>query len=211
MSNRSRRAKIDPDEHYVSRAAYKLDSVLDDLKLDFRGKTVLDVGSSTGGFSDYALRHGAAKVIAVDKGSNQIHQSLKLNSKLELHEKTDIRKFVPKDLVDIVLIDVSFVSLKQILPYIVSVLLKPAVIVAMAKPQFETRDSALINNGIIKNERIRRKLLGDLESWLRESFLIDVKVDSKIHGLKGNRERFYKLEPIHKKPLSIHQNNSKLQ
>lgn len=196
MSSRSRRAKIDPEERYVSRAAYKLDSVALELEADFRGKTVLDVGSSSGGFSDYALKHGAIKVIAVDKGSNQMHPLLRSNPKLELHEKTDIRKFSLGSPVDIVLIDVSFISLKQILPAITRLLVNYPVIIAMAKPQFETRDTSAVNNGIIKNEKIRRSILASFEVWLKDNFLIQAKADSKVYGLKGNRERFYKLKII---------------
>jgi 23S rRNA (cytidine1920-2'-O)/16S rRNA (cytidine1409-2'-O)-methyltransferase len=80
-------------EQYVSRAALKIASVADKLKLDFRNKIVLDVGSSTGGFTDYALKHGAQKVIAVEVGTNQLHPSLHGNPKIELFEQTDIRNF----------------------------------------------------------------------------------------------------------------------
>ncbi len=80
-------------EQYVSRAALKLASVATTFKLDFKGKTVLDVGSSTGGFTDYALQHGASKVIAVDVGTNQLHARLREDPRVELHEKSDIRDF----------------------------------------------------------------------------------------------------------------------
>jgi 23S rRNA (cytidine1920-2'-O)/16S rRNA (cytidine1409-2'-O)-methyltransferase len=105
-------------EQYVSRAALKLASVADKFSLDFSDKIVLDVGSSTGGFTDYALRHGAQKVIAVDVGTEQLHPSLRTNSKVELHEKTDIRDFKTAEQPDIILIDVSFISLRQVLPTI---------------------------------------------------------------------------------------------
>lgn len=193
MQRRSRRAQIDADESYVSRAAYKLDSVAADLGLIFSGKTVLDVGSSTGGFSDYALKHGALRVIAVEKGTGQMNRALTIHSRLELHEKTDIREFKTTERADIILIDVSFVSLREILPLLKRLARPDTVIVAMAKPQFETRDPKHKHNGIIKNERIRRDILASLETWLKRDFIIEAKADSRIKGSKGNLERFYKL------------------
>ena len=181
------------EDHYVSRAALKLDSVTKVLALDFKDKIVLDVGASSGGFSEYALRHGASKVIAVEKGTNQLNPQLRLNPKLESYEKTDIRSFKCSEQLDIVLIDVSFVSLEEILPSIRSMVNPESTIVAMAKPQFETRDQGLKNRGVIKNERIRRQILMNLELWLKQYFVIQAKADSHLNGVRGNRERFYKL------------------
>ncbi len=195
----SRRSKIDPLEQYVSRSAYKLESVADRLKLDFRDKTVLDVGSSTGGFSDFALKHGAKKVIAVEKGTKQMNQTLKLNPKLELHEKTDILDWKPTEHIDLVLIDVSFISLKKILPAIGQWAGKDTLITAMAKPQFEVIDSSLMNSGVIKNEHLRRAVLASLEQWFKQNLVVIAKADSSVYGVKGNRERFYLLAPVKNK------------
>lgn len=179
-------------EQYVSRAALKLASVADKFDLDFKNKVVLDVGSSTGGFTDYALRQGAQKVIAVDVGTEQLHSSLRTNSKIELHEKTDIRDFKTTVIIDIVLIDVSFISLRQILAAVAKLAGKQTKIVAMLKPQFEanTKD---INKGVIKNDSIRRSILKDFELWLKPNFAVQNKADSEVAGAKGNRERFYLL------------------
>lgn len=184
--------EIRGDERYVSRAALKLDSVSRKLGLDFNGKVILDVGSSTGGFTDYALQHGAEKVIAVDVGTNQLHQSLRANPKIELHEKTDIRDFKTKAVPDIVLIDVSFISLRQVLPAIGQIAGNDTDIVAMLKPQFEASPRE-VNKGIIKNDTVRRKILGDFETWAKPGYRILNKADSEITGAKGNRERFYLL------------------
>ena len=182
---------------YASRAALKLDSVAQKLDIRFKGKIVLDVGSSSGGFSDYALKNGAAKVIAVDKGTNQMSAKVRLNPKLELHEKTDIRGFKVLVRVDILLIDVSFVSLKNILPSLLqNTITKDTQVIAMAKPQFEAKDVKLKNHGVIKNEHMRREILSELEVWLRQYFVIVDKADSEVSGSKGNRERFYKLKLI---------------
>ena len=105
-------------EQYVSRAGLKLASVAEVLGMDFRNKIVLDVGSSTGGFTDYALKHGAKKVYAVDVGTDQLHPSLKGHPKIRLYEKTDIRDFyIKNESPDIIVIDVSFISLREILPH----------------------------------------------------------------------------------------------
>ena len=177
---------------YVSRAGLKLASVAETLELDFSGKVVLDVGSSTGGFTDYALQHGAKKVIAVDIGTNQLHASLRDNPRIELHEKTDIRDFNPQEKPDLVVIDVSFISLRDILPHIARISGASTKVIAMIKPQFEASASQL-NKGIIKNETIRRQILKDFELWVKNYFSIQVKKDSDLTGRKGNQERFYLL------------------
>ena len=125
-------------EQYVSRAALKLASVAVALDLNFRDKIILDVGSSTGGFTDYALQHGAQKVIAVDVGTNQLHPSLRGDERIELHEKTDIRDLHSLSSVpDMVVIDVSFISLRNILPKLAQLISTHAQVIAMVKPQFE--------------------------------------------------------------------------
>jgi len=185
--------KNNDNSPYVSRGGLKLASVADILKLDFRGKTVLDVGSSTGGFTDYALQHGAAKVYAVDSGRDQLHPSLHGEPRIELHERTDIRDFTPAIVPDIVVIDASFVSLRDILPAVAKVSGPKTAIVAMVKPQFEAPKSDK-NRGIIKNEHRRRDILKDFELWARSRFVILDKQDSAVAGGKGNRERFYLLK-----------------
>jgi len=186
--------KLDVDEQYVSRAGLKLASVAQILKLDFRDKIVLDVGSSTGGFTDYSLRRGAKLVFAVDVGTDQLHPSLQGHPKISLHEKTDIRDFyLRKDTPDIVVIDVSFISLREILPHIARELAgEHTQIVAMVKPQFEAGKDQT-NKGIIKNDAVRRQILKDFELWARDLFFIGDKRDSDVAGAKGNQERFYLL------------------
>lgn len=187
--------KLTAEDQYVSRAGLKLASVAKVLKLDFRGKTVLDVGSSTGGFTDYALRSGAAKVYAVDVGTDQLHPSLQGHKLIELHEKTDIRDFYLKDKPDIVVIDVSFISLRDILPHIHEYLAdKHTLVAAMVKPQFEAGKDQT-NKGIIKNDAMRRQILKDFELWSKDLFVILDKRDSDVAGAKGNQERFYLLKP----------------
>lgn len=186
--------KLSIEEQYVSRAALKLASVAQSLNLDFNNKVVLDVGSSTGGFTDYALKHGAKKVIAVDVGTDQLHPNLRGNVKIELHEKTDIRSLKQLSLQpDIVVIDVSFISLRDVLPHIASLTSKSTQIVAMLKPQFEAgaKDT---NKGVIKNDSLRRKILKNFELWAKDLFVVKAKADSRVAGAKGNLERFYLLQ-----------------
>ena len=183
---------------YVSRAGLKLESVAKKMRIDFRNKTVLDVGSSTGGFTDYSLKNGANKVIAVDVGTDQLHPKLRLNKKVELHEKTDIRKFKTDQKIDVVVIDVSFISIKEILPSVVNLSNKNTKIVAMVKPQFEAGRNGTVN-GVVKNNSYRRKILQNFENWCRSNNLyIENKRDSEVKGTKGNQERFYILRKTSK-------------
>lgn len=179
-------------QRYVSRAGLKLASVADALHLGFTNKIILDVGSSTGGFTDYSLRNGASKVFAVDVGTDQLHPSLLDDRRIELHEKTDIRDFTPDQTPDIVVMDVSFISLREILPHIAKIASKDTQIVAMLKPQFEA-GRGQVNKGVIKNDSVRRQILKEFETWARQYFVIVDKADSDVAGAKGNRERFYLL------------------
>lgn len=181
-------------EQYVSRAGLKLASVTEALHIDFRNEVVLDVGSSTGGFTDYALQHGARKVIAVEVGTNQLHPSLWGHPQIELHEKTDIRDFKTDQKIDFVVADVSFISLREILPSVAKLCTLQTQLAIMVKPQFEAAQSNLKHKGVIKNDRMRRDILQDFEQWAKQYFVILDKADSNVAGSKGNRERFYLLQ-----------------
>ena len=150
--------ELDQPEQFVSRAGLKLASVADKLAVDFRDKTVLDVGSSTGGFTDYVLSRGARRV-------------------------------------DIILIDVSFISLREVLPHLAGLATRQTQVVAMVKPQFET-GNRLKNRGVIKNDTERRRILHDFEQWVKRYFLLRAKADSAVAGARGNRERFYLLTKL---------------
>ena len=185
---------LEKKETYVSRAGLKLASVAEYFHLNFQDKTVLDIGSSTGGFTDYSLRHGAKKVFAVDVGTDQLHPSLRPNPKIALYEKTDIRDFYADEAIDIIVGDVSFISLREILPHVAENLMNTnTILVAMVKPQFEAGRHQ-VNKGIIKNDKVRRQILSDFEDWARKYFVVLDKKDSEVAGSKGNLERFYKLK-----------------
>lgn len=188
-------------DDYVSRGGYKLDSVAAKFGLDFKGKVVLDVGSSTGGFTDYALQHGAKMVIAVEAGVNQLHPRLRGNPRLELHEKTDIRGVRKLSVLpDIAVIDLSFISLREVLQEVGRLCTPSTYLIAMVKPQFEATNHNLKHKGVIKNEKIRRDILKSFEDWVQNLFIIRDKADSEVTGSKGNRERFYVLRKLKKLP-----------
>ena len=194
MVSDSDEIKLEKKETYVSRAGLKLASVAEYFHLNFQDKIVLDIGSSTGGFTDYSLRHGAKKVFAVDVGTDQLHPSLRSNPKIALYEKTDIRDFYADEVIDIIVGDVSFISLREILPHVAENLMNTnTILVAMVKPQFEAGRHQ-VNKGIIKNDKVRRQILSDFEDWARKYFVILDKKDSEVAGSKGNLERFYKLK-----------------
>ena len=185
---------LEKAETYVSRAGLKLASVAKYFKLNFQDKIVLDIGSSTGGFTDYSLRHGAKKVFAVDVGTDQLHPSLRSNPKIILNEKTDIRNFYTDEVIDVIVGDVSFISLREILPHVASELMNESTtLIAMVKPQFEAGRQQT-NKGIVKNDKVRRQVLTDFENWAKKYFVILDKKDSEVAGSKGNLERFYKLK-----------------
>ena len=194
MVSDSDEIKLEKKETYVSRAGLKLASVAEYFHLNFQDKIVLDIGSSTGGFTDYSLRHGAKKVFAVDVGTDQLHPSLRPNPKIALYEKTDIRDFYADESIDIIVGDVSFISLREILPHVAENLMNTnTILVAMVKPQFEAGRHQ-VNKGIIKNDKVRRQILSDFEDWAKKYFVILDKKDSEVAGSKGNLERFYKLK-----------------
>lgn len=196
----------------VSRAENKLAGAAQAFSYDFRGKTVLDIGSSTGGFTEYALLRGAKKVIAVEKGTRQMKAPLRFDPRIDLREKTDIfsvtRNSLSRDQdenneneskidtrIDTILADVSFISLKQVLLHAKKQLATPQTdFLVMLKPQFEARPFQL-KNGVVKNETIRRDIIKDFEAWLKNNgFLIVNKRDNTLAGKNGNLERFYFLK-----------------
>ena len=196
----------------VSRAENKLAGAAQAFSYDFRGKTVLDIGSSTGGFTEYALLRGAKKVIAVEKGTKQMKAPLRFDPRIDLREKTDIfsvtRSSLSRDQneineneskteirIDTILADVSFISLKQVLLHAKKQLATPQTdFLVMLKPQFEAKPFQL-KNGIVKNETIRRDIIKDFEAWLKNNgFLIVNKRDNTLAGKNGNLERFYFLK-----------------
>jgi 23S rRNA (cytidine1920-2'-O)/16S rRNA (cytidine1409-2'-O)-methyltransferase len=178
----------------VGRAEYKIAGAFKEFGADLRGKLVLDIGSSTGGFTEFALRQGAAKVIAVEKGTKQMKAPLRFSPQVELHEKQDIFEFIPSEKPDVILADVSFVSLRKVLTYAKKNLVKKNTeFLVMLKPQFEAPDY-MLRRGVLKNNKMRREIIINFEAWLKEKgFFIVAKKDNEVAGRFGNVERFYYL------------------
>lgn len=179
----------------ASRGYIKLSNIIDFIKYDFRGKTVLDIGSSTGGFTALALDRGAKQVVAVEKGTNQMSSPLRFDPRIDLREKTDIfdveKSTFPH--LDTIVADVSFISLRPILTHAKNLAAKDTDFIIMLKPQFEAR-LADLNKGVVKNEKIRRRIIKDFEYWLTtHGFIIKSKRDNLLPGKSGNLERFYHL------------------
>lgn len=177
----------------VNRGYLKIEGAVHAFNFDFKDKIVLDIGSSTGGFTKLALDRGAKKVIAVEKGTNQMVAPLRFDHRIELHEKTDIFDFEAKP--DVIVADVSFLSLTKILKYAKSHLSTSHTdFLVMLKPQFEAKPSQL-TRGIVKNETTRRKINKNFEFWLKNNgYIIIKKHDNELSGKHGNKERFYWLK-----------------
>lgn len=180
---------------YVSRAGDKLASVAEGFGLDFNGKVVLDVGSSTGGFTDYALQHQASQVLCVDVGTGQLAYKLRQDSRVVVMEQTDIREATLPVLVDMAVIDVSFISLTKVLGPTAALVKPHGPIVAMAKPQFEAgKLLADKYHGVIPMGQERDEVLDGLRTWMYERFEIVAERDSGLAGAEGNVERFFLLQ-----------------
>ena len=183
-------------ENVRNRGYYKIKGAISAFDFDFRGKVVLDIGSSTGGFTEIALERGADKVVAVEKGTNQMKAPLRYDPKVELYEKTDIFDFELSEdkKPDVIVADVSFLSLTKILKYAkMELSRRNTEYLVMLKPQFEADESQLVK-GVVKNEKIRRDIIKRFEQWLkRNDFIIVNKRDNVLAGKNGNVERFYYL------------------
>lgn len=178
-------------ERFVSRGAYKLLSAIEHFKLDVTGMVALDVGASTGGFTDCLLQHGAVRVYAVDVGKSQLHEKLRADSRVISLEGVNFRLAEPNlipEHVDMAVIDVSFISLTKVLPA-VKLFLKPGGrIVALVKPQFELGPGQT-DKGVVRDESLRQLAVQMVEGAARELGLEPLGVvPAAVKGPKGNQE-----------------------
>ena len=183
----------EPEHPYVSRGGVKLAAALDHFARDVAGRVCLDVGASTGGFTEVLLARGAKRVYAVDVGTGQLHPRLHGRDDIVSIEQTDIRKLDPARLLeppDFATIDVSFISLKLVLPAIVSLLKPRAQILALIKPQFETKGDG-VKKGIVRDEAVRRSVCDDIAAFVASlGWRTGPVVASAIRGGDGNQEFF---------------------
>jgi 23S rRNA (cytidine1920-2'-O)/16S rRNA (cytidine1409-2'-O)-methyltransferase len=184
-------ALIAPDHPYVGRGGVKLAHALDVFGISVSGREALDIGASTGGFTDVLLQRGAARVVALDVGHGQIDWTLRNDPRVVVIERFNARHLTPRDLpgpVDVVVIDVSFISLRQILPVVPALLRPEADVVALVKPQFEA-GRAEARKGIVRDAAVHARVLEDVGAAAREVGLTPVSsVPSPITGAKGNQE-----------------------
>jgi len=177
---------------YVSRGGEKLSAALDAFGLPLRGRACLDVGASTGGFTDVLLQRGAASVIALDVGYGQLAWTLRQDPRVTVLERVNVRYLerLPS-VADLGVIDVSFISLRLVLPAVRRLLLNPADVVALVKPQFEVGRGAVGKGGIVRDVEQHRSVLANLSEFARRSgYEVAGETSSPILGAKGNREYF---------------------
>jgi 23S rRNA (cytidine1920-2'-O)/16S rRNA (cytidine1409-2'-O)-methyltransferase len=185
---------VKPVRKYVSRGALKLEAALDHFNIDVHGKTTLDIGASTGGFTDCILQRGAKKVYAVDVGHGQLDWKLRNDSRVIVLEKINARalsrEHIP-ELVDLCVIDVSFISLTLILPSAFDLLTPAGVILALIKPQFELQRSDVGKGGIVRDPGLHRKAQDKIVAFVtRLGHVANGIVPSAITGADGNQEFF---------------------
>jgi len=189
---------IDPNHPYVSRGGIKLKAALREFAIDVRGLTILDVGSSTGGFTDCLLQHGAEKVVAVDVGYGQLAWSLRKDPRVLVLERTNIRHLTSLEIEDAIagaVIDTSFISLRIVVPATARLLEKDSFILALIKPQFEAGKGMVGKGGIVRDNVLQKSIVDDLIAFFSQSGLaVCGTFESPIKGAKGNREFFIYLK-----------------
>lgn len=186
---------------YVSRGGEKLSGALDDLGVSVEGTVALDVGASTGGFTDCLLRRGAIRVYAVDVGESLLDRSLREDPRVVRLEGINFRH-ATEDLLpekaDLATVDVSFISLRHILPPLKSFLSPDAEVVALAKPQFEAGRESVGRGGVVRDEKARRRAVESVIRFAEEAgYTVLGEAESRLRGPRGNREVFlrFRLSP----------------
>lgn len=182
------------DLRYVSRGGLKLEAALRHWNIDLEGKFCLDVGASTGGFTDCMLQHGAARVLAVDTGYGQIAEKLRRDPRVTLMERTNARKLTPGALpggIGFLAMDVSFISATLVLPAVIAAIAAHTILeaVVLVKPQFEAGREAVGKGGIVRSAEAHQAAIDRVRSCVEQlgGAYLDV-IDSPIHGAEGNRE-----------------------
>ncbi len=182
------------DIPYVSRGGLKLEGALQALEVNLAGSVCLDVGASTGGFTDCLLQNGAARVYAVDVGYGQLAWKLRQDPRVVVIERTNIRHLPAEAIaepVDIATIDVSFISLKIVVPAVMAFLKNGARILALIKPQFEVGKDQVGKGGVVRDAKLHTRVIQSLSAFFVESgFSCETVIPSSILGPKGNREFF---------------------
>ena len=182
----------DPTSRYVGRGGLKLEAALREFQIEVSGLTCLDVGASTGGFTDCLLQNGAKKVVAVDVGHNQIDWRLRNDPRVEVREGVNARYLKPEDFqekFDLAVMDVSFISATKVLPAIVPALIEGGSIITLIKPQFEVGRGEVGGGGVVRDPAKRERVVEEVNEAASAFGLEVVKVmESPIQGAEGNIE-----------------------
>jgi 23S rRNA (cytidine1920-2'-O)/16S rRNA (cytidine1409-2'-O)-methyltransferase len=190
------------DIAYVSRGGLKLEAALHAFGIDVSGKVCLDVGASTGGFTDCLLQHGAASIYAVDVGYGQLAWRLRQDSRVVVIERTNIRHMSFETIgqqVDMITIDVSFISLKIVVPVVLKYMGDNSTIIALIKPQFEVGKGKVGKGGVVRDSRLHAEVLTDLSAFFSGTGLMNTNIiESPILGPKGNKEFLIMLKQVHR-------------
>ena len=187
------RIEVKEKPRYVSRGGLKIEGAWKFFRFDPRGAVCLDVGASTGGFTDFLLQHGAAKVYAVDCGTNQLHYRLRTDPRVTVMEQTNARyldrSLIPEP-IDLCVIDVSFISLRLILPAVKKVLREGGQIVSLIKPQFEAGREQVGKGGVVRDEAVRREVVDRIRRFGKEELGLRWRglCVSPVKGPAGNVE-----------------------
>jgi 23S rRNA (cytidine1920-2'-O)/16S rRNA (cytidine1409-2'-O)-methyltransferase len=189
----------DPASRYASRGGIKLEAALREFQIDVNGFTCLDVGSSTGGFTDCLLRQGTRRVVALDVGRNQIDWRLRGDPRIEVREGVNARYLKPEDFdqkFDLVTIDVAFISATKILPAVVPLLTERGQIITLIKPQFEVGKGEVGKGGIVKDPAKHQRIISEVNNTAQALGLkVGGLIESPIHGADGNVEFLVLYEP----------------
>jgi 23S rRNA (cytidine1920-2'-O)/16S rRNA (cytidine1409-2'-O)-methyltransferase len=177
---------------FVSRGGLKLDYALDQFKIDVSSKVIIDVGASTGGFTDCLLKRGAKRVYAIDVGYGQLDYRLRQDSRVVVMDRVNARyPITMPEKVDLATIDVSFISVEKIIPSVARMVKEGGILLVLIKPQFEARRNEVGKGGIIKQPGVHAHVLGRFIAWIvRNGFRLKGLVASPILGASGNREFF---------------------
>jgi len=189
---------VKPVKNYVSRGGGKIKGAFDDFQFNIQGRIIIDGGASTGGFTDFVLKHGAFHVYAIDVGYGQLDWSLRKNSKVTVMERVNLKNVAPSQLTngtpDLTVMDLSFISLTKVIPALSQLMTPNAEIITLVKPQFEARSEQIGKGGIVRDKDTHVEILKTVAEKLKDTDFRPINCTfSPLKGPKGNIEFFFHL------------------
>jgi 23S rRNA (cytidine1920-2'-O)/16S rRNA (cytidine1409-2'-O)-methyltransferase len=180
------------EPRYVSRAGFKLEHALESFNINVQDRVVLDAGISTGGFADCLLQHGARKIYGVDVGYGQVHEKIRRDPRVKLLERTNLRTLEPEligEQVDIITLDLSFISLLKVMPAVTRLLKADGQLIVLIKPQFEAGREEIGRGGIVKDPEVHERVIKNVVAGITSyGFELQGVIESPITGTQGNKE-----------------------